>query len=380
MHPALRIATAMVGAFFSAGAYWMFLPLLSVALRAKGVDDFWVGIISALPWIGLLAISGFVPRVTRRLGLQRMVLTGICITIFVFLGFAATGKVWVWSLLCLVMGGAVALRWAGLDTWMNGSFPAHLRGRLTGVYELILGCSMALGPALVAIAGNQGALPFLFGAGVTAFAACLLLLAGREAGAEDEDEDRPARQRDILRQHRPAFIGIFLVGFTEACNLSLLPLYGLSDGFSVHLSALMAAAVQAGAAAGAIGLGVLADHMDRHKLRDATAIIMAIMPLGLALPLHQGLWPWLFVWGMAQGGMFTLGIVFLASRYAGLGLASAMSLSMVVYTLGGIAGPPLLGLCMSMLGATGFALGLALVAVMGLVALLRAGARQKHLA
>mgnify|MGYP002721046001 FL=1 len=104
MHPALRIATAMVGAFFSAGAYWMFLPLLSVALRAKGVDDFWVGIISALPWIGLLAISGFVPRVTRRLGLQRMVLTGICITIFVFLGFAATGKVLVWSLLCLVMG------------------------------------------------------------------------------------------------------------------------------------------------------------------------------------------------------------------------------------------------------------------------------------
>ena len=98
------------------------------------------------------------------------------------------------------------------------------------------------------------------------------------------------------------------------------------------------------------------------------------------MPLHQGLWPWLFVWGMAQGGMFTLGIVFLASRYAGLGLASAMSLSMVVYTLGGIAGPPLLGLCMSMLGATGFALGLALVAVMGLVALLRAGARQKHLA
>jgi len=366
-----RIIIAVIAAFFGAGAFWMFLPLLSVALRSEGVGDVWVGIISGLPWVGLLAMSGSIPAIIRRLGLQRMVLSGMAAAVFVFLGFAATRNMQLWSLLCLVMGAAAALRWAGLDTWMNGSFPAHLRGRLTGLYELILGASMAVGPGVLAISGSTGRAPFLAGAIVTAAAALMLCLAGREAAHATLPGTQPARRRDILLHEPAAFIGIFLVGLTEACNLSLLPLFGLSRGLSVHLSALLVVAVQAGVALGAILIGSLADHLDREKLRNATACAMVLLPLGLILGLQEELWPWLVIWGVAQGGLFTLGIVFLASRHSGLGLASAMSLSMVVYTLGGIVGPPALGLCMSLLGPSGFALGLAVIAFAGAFAVLR---------
>ncbi len=34
-----RIIIAVIAAFFGAGAFWMFLPLLSVALRSEGVGD-----------------------------------------------------------------------------------------------------------------------------------------------------------------------------------------------------------------------------------------------------------------------------------------------------------------------------------------------------
>ncbi len=366
-----RIIIAVSAAFFGAGAFWMFLPLLSVALRAEGVGDFWVGIISGLPWVGLLAMSGFIPAIMRRLGLQRMVLTGMVGSVFVFLGFAATRNVLLWSLLCLVMGAVLALRWAGLDTWINGSFPAHLRGRLTGLYELILSGSMAMGPGFLAISGSTGRAPFLAGAIVTAGAAIMLSFAGREAPHATQPGTQPARRRDILLHEPAAFIGIFLVGLTEACNLSLLPLFGLSRGLSVHLSALLVVAVQSGVALGAVLIGSLSDHLDRKKLRNVTACAMVLLPLGLVLGLQEGLWPWLAVWGLAQGGLFTLGIVFLTSRHSGLGLASAMSLSMVVYTLGGIVGPPTLGLCMSLLGPDGFALGLASAAFAGAFAILR---------
>ncbi len=366
-----RIIIVVTAAFFGAGAFWMFLPLLSVALRSEGVSDFWVGIISGLPWVGLLAMSSFIPAIIRRLGLQRMILSGMIAAIFVFLGFAATRNVLLWSLLCLVMGAVLALRWAGLDTWMNGSFPAHLRGRLTGLYELILSGSMAAGPGILAVSGSTGRAPFLAGAAVTAAAAIMLSFTGREAPHATQPGTQPARRRDILLHEPAAFIGIFLVGLTEACNLSLLPLFGLSRGLSVHLSALLVVAVQAGVALGAVLIGSLADHLDRKKLRNITACAMVLLPLGLILGLQEGLWPWLVVWGLAQGGLFTLGIVFLASRHSGLGLASAMSLSMVVYTIGGIVGPPALGLCMSLLGPTGFALGLAIIAFAGAFAILR---------
>ena len=367
-----RIIIAVFAAFFGAGAFWMFLPLLSVALRSEGVGDIWVGIISGLPWVGLLAMSGFIPAIIRRLGLQRMILFGMTAAIFVFLGFAMTRNVVLWSVLCLIMGAVLALRWAGLDTWMNGSFPAHLRGRLTGLYELILSGSMAVGPGILAISGSTGRAPFLAGAAVTAASAVMLSFAGREAPHATQPGTQPARRRDILLHEPAAFIGIFMVGLTEACNLSLLPLFGLSRGLSVHLSALLVVAVQAGAALGAVLIGSLADHLDRRMLRNVAACAMVLLPLGLILGLQEGLWPWLVIWGLAQGGLFTLGIVFLASRHSGLGLASAMSLSMVVYTIGGIVGPPALGLCMSLLGPSGFAFGLAAVALAGAFAILRA--------
>ncbi|MGE4481822.1 MFS transporter [Acidocella sp.] len=360
-----RLVIAVSAAFFGAGAFWMFLPLLSVALRNQGVGDLWVGIISGLPWAGLLAMSVFIPAIIRRLGLQRMVLTGMVAAALVFLGFAITHNILLWSLLCLIMGAALALRWAGLDTWMNGSFPAHLRGRLTGLYELILSGSMAVGPGVLAISGSTGQAPFIAGAIVTAAAAILMLFTGREAPHTTQPGMKPMRQRDIVLREPAAFIGIFLVGLTEASNLSLLPLFGLSRGLSVHLAALLVVAVQAGAALGAVLIGTLADHLDRPKLRNLTACAMVALPLGLALNLQAGIWPWLTAWGIAQGGLFTLGIVFLASCYSGLELASAMSLAMVVYTLGGIAGPPILGFCMANMGPAGFPVGLTTLALTG---------------
>ncbi len=358
-----RIVIAVSAAFLGAGAFWMFLPLLSVALRGEGVPDAWVGLISGLPWAGLLAMSGFIPAIIRRIGLQRMVLCGLSASVFIFLGFALTRDVQIWSLLCLLLGAALALRWAGLDTWMNGSFPAHLRGRLTGLYELILSGSMAVGPGVLAASGSTGRAPFFAAAGITAAATLMMSLTGREPSQVTQPGGQAARRRDILRGDPAAFIGIFLVGFTEACNLSLLPLFGLSRGLSVHLSALLVVIVQAGVAFGALLIGALADHLDRQRLHHGTVLAMIALPLGLLLGFGRGVWPCLALWGVAQGGLFTLGIVFLATRHSGLGLASAMSLSMVVYTLGGIAGPPLLGVLMSLAGPAGFSLGLAGVAL-----------------
>ncbi|GAN79262.1 MFS transporter [Acidocella aminolytica] len=366
----IRLSIVIASAFFGSGAFWMFLPLLSVSLRGEGVGDFWVGVISGLPWVGLLAMSSFIPAIIRRVGLKRMILIGMSACTLVFMCFAMTRDVRLWSLLCLVMGAALSLRWAGMDTWMNGSFPAHLRGRLTGLYELILSGSMAVGPGILALSGSSGSTPFLAGAAVTACAAITLGIAGKEAPHATAPGTNPARQRDILLHEKAAFIGIFVVGLTEACNLSLLPLFGLSRGLSVHLSALLVVVVQSGVAAGALVIGSLADHMDVTRLRNISACAMIVLPLGLVFGLKTEPWPWLIVWGLAQGGVFTLGIVRLASRHTGLGLASAMSLSMVIYTLGGIAGPPALGLCMSLLGPRGFAFGLAGAALASTFAIL----------
>lgn len=366
-----RHAIVIAAAFFAAATFWMFLPLLSVSLRHDGIGDFRVGMISSLPWVGLLGMSWFIPALIRTLGLKRMILVGMGLSVLAFVGFVATRNVWLWIPLCLLMGAGFSLRWAGTDTWMNGSFPDHLRGRLTGLYELIISGSIAFGPAILALSGSTGYAPFLAAAIVMTISASIIGLVGQEAAHTTHKGTLPQRRFDSLRHDRAAFAGIFMVGLTEAGNLSMLPIFGLSNGFSVHKSALLVVVVQIGVAAGALLIGGLADHLSRTKLRNISAFIMAIMPVGLVLAPPPLLWPWLLIWGIVQGGLFTLGIITLASRHSGLGLANVMTLSMVIYTIGGIISPSLLGGLTALLGHYGFVLGLSAMALVGGYLILR---------
>lgn len=364
-----RLLLVTAAGFFSAGSFWMFLPLLSISLRAEGASDLVVGMMSGLPWAGLLAVSGFIPRIIHRIGLQRMVLVGMGLSVAVFLGFTMTRAIPVWAGLTLVLGMSLGLRWAGMDTWINGSVPEHRRGRLIGAYELILSGSMAAGPGLLAFIGSSGPRPFLAAAAVVCGAIMLLLGAGREADGIAEPPGS-VRTWNVLRAEQASFIGIGLVGLTEACNLSLLPVMGLGLGAALHRAALLVVVCQTGVACGAFFCGVLSDRLNRRTLKLTTGMIMILLPLAVPFCMRSSaVWPVLAIWGAAQGGLFTVGMVKLGTRFSGTALARAMSLAMVIYTLGGIAGPPAMGAMMSALGPAGLVYGLAALTLVGVAAI-----------
>jgi MFS family permease len=370
-----RLLLVITGGFCSAASFWMFLPLLSLSLRAEGASDALVGVMSGLPWAGLLLVSVAIPRLTHRIGLQRMVLLGMVLGIAVFLGFAATRSIHLWAVLTLLLGMSLGLRWAGLDTWINGSVPNHLRGRLIGGYELIMSGAMAVGPAMLALIGSTGARPFLAAAAVMTGAMALLASAGREAGGMTEAPGT-TRALAVLRAEAASFTGIALVGMSEACNLSLLPVMGLGLGLAVHWAALLVVICQAGVAAGAVICGTLSDKLNRRAIKLTTGVVMATLPLAVPLTLHgKAVWPVLIIWGIAQGGMFTVGMVKLGTRFSGTALARAMSLAMVIYTCGGLIGPPAMGAVMALFGPAGLVYGLAAVSALGLafIASRRAG-------
>lgn len=362
-----RLLVVICAGFCSASSFWMFLPLLSLSLRAEGASDALVGLMSGLPWAGVLLVSGFIPRIIHRIGLQRIVLAGMGLSAMVFLGFAGTRNIPLWAGLTLLLGISLGLRWAGLDTWVNGSVPNHLRGRLIGAFELVMSGAMAAGPATLAVLGSAGARPFLAAAAVVGGAMALLAAAGREPGGIAEPPGT-AKAWDVLRAEMASYAGIGLVGTAEACNLSLLPVMGLGLGTGLHRAALLVVVCQVGVALGALACGVLADGLNRKALKIGAALVMATLPLAVPLYVHgSGIWPVLALWGAAQGGLFTVGMVKLGTRFSGTALARAMSLAMVVYTLGGIAGPPLMGALMALCGPAGLVYGLAALAAVGAV-------------
>jgi MFS family permease len=328
-----RLFTAVAGAFLSAASFWMSLPLIAMTLHESGMAAAWVGLICGLPWLALLILSPVIPLIVAHLGLQRTVLTGILTSIVVFTGFALTRSVAMWSLLLFLQGGTLALRWAAMDAWIAGAVQDNARGRLVALYEMVASGSMAAGPGFLAMLG-LGAGPFSACAALAAASAILVLAAGREPPAPvvAQAQLRPWR---ILSFEKAAFIGIFLVGFTESSNVTLLPVFALRMGLLPRAAALLVMMVQAGVAGGALVFGMLAGFCSRRAMLMATGLAASLAPLVLPVLLGTaGAWPVLVVWGLAQGSLFTLGMVVLGARFQGPALAPAVALAMAVYTVG----------------------------------------------
>ena len=236
---------------------------------------------------------------------------------------------------------------------------------------------MAAGPGLLSVIGSAGARPFLAAAAVVAAAMALLLCAGREAAGIAEAPGG-VRAWDVLRAESAAFIGIGLVGVTEACNLSLLPVMGLGLGAGLHRAALLVVVCQSGVAAGAFLCGALADRLDRRTLKLATGIMMMCSPWPCRLSCtvarcgrcwRSGAWP--------RAGCSRWASSKLGSRFFGTALARAMSLAMVIYTIGGIFGPPLMGAAMALRGPAGLVDGQMVLALCG-VGMIAAGGQRKE--
>jgi len=353
-----RLFTAVAGAFLSAMSFWMSLPLIAMTLHESGMATAWVGLICGLPWLALLILSPVIPLIVAHLGLQRTVLTGILTSIVVFTGFALTHAVAMWSLLLFLQGGTLALRWAAMDAWIAGAVPDNSRGRLVGLYEMVASGSMAAGPGFLAVLG-LGAGPFSACAALAALSAILLLAAGREPPVPvvAQAQVRPWR---IISLEKAAFIGIFLVGFTESSNVTLLPVFALRLGLAPRAAALLVMMVQAGVAGGAVVFGMLADFCSRRAMFLVVGLAASLAPL--VVPVMVGgvaAWPVLVAWGLAQGSLFTLGMVVLGARFQGPALAPAVALAMAVYTAGGIFGPPCVGGMMAAIGPYGMTFGLA---------------------
>jgi MFS family permease len=260
--------------------------------------------------------------------------------------------------LLFLQGGTLALRWAAMDSWIAGAVRGHSRSRLVGLYEMVASLSMAAGPAFLAVVGISGH-GFDACAALAALAAILILAAGREPPIPAEARAH-LRPWQMMNLERAAFLGIFLVGFTEASNVTLLPVFALRLGVVPRVAALLVMMVQAGVAGGAAMFGLLADWVNRRGILFGAGFLVALAPLVLPLFVHgAAAWPLLLVWGLAQGSLFTLGMVLLGARFRGPALAPAVALAMAVYTVGGIFGPPCMGAMLAALGPMGLTYGLA---------------------
>jgi MFS family permease len=363
------IAAAILLIAFVGVSLSVFIPLLSIAMERMQITATLSGLNTAAAGIGTLAIAPFVPGLAARFGVRSILFIAILVAAIMAIGFPLTPFA-LWFPLRFVFGAAIGTLFVLSEYWINAAAPEDRRGMVMGIYATVLSLGFAAGPLVLLLTGTQGTMPYLAGAGIILLALVPLLLGRGTAPQISGGGKTPALS--MMTMVPAATCAALVFGAIETGGFALFPVYGLRNAMPETTAATLISIVAAGNVVSQIPLGWLSDRMDRPRLLLICALVGVLgciaMPFTIAEP--RFFFAVLFIWGGFTGGLYTVGLAHLGSRFTGADLANANAAFVMLYSIGLIAGPPFVGAGMDLLGSHGFAAALALMLALyaGLIA------------
>ena len=145
----------------------------------------------------------------------------------------------------------------------------------------------------------------------------------------------------VFCQRMPAIAwAVMLFAAFEAMMLTLLPIYGLRQGFTQEVALFMASVVVVGDAVLQLPIGLLADRISRVTLFRLCGVVLLFSSLGIPLLLHTPLiWPVLVLFGASAGGLFTLSLILIGERFRDDQLVRANAHVAQLWGIGCLIGP-----------------------------------------
>ncbi len=338
------------------------MTLLAVRLAEQGYSARAIGLNPAAAGIATLIGAAFVPTWARHLGVKRLLFVALLVSGVSLSAFTLTSDYWAWLVLRAVFGCALTALFVMSEYWINAIAPPARRGFVLGLYATVLAAGFAAGPAILALVGTNGPAPFLVGVALFAVAAVPVLLGASQAPPLERAPPVPVLV--FLFAAPVATLAGLMHGAIETASMGLLPVYALQAGLGAETGAFLVSLFALGNVVFQLPIGFLSDRLDRRKLLLTLALLGAcgalVLPFALAasFALFCGV---LTVWGGIVGSLYAVGLAHLGARYKGAELASANAAFIMLYSIGMLAGPPIVGTGQDLLVPNGFFYSIAML-------------------
>ena len=340
---------------------------LPVDVAAEGMSRAALGFVSACYSAGFMLGAALATALLAHVGPIRVY--AACAATFsaatLLLHFA--DHVWVWCLLRLLAGVAVALLFASVESWMSWSIDSSQRGEVLGVYQVSTKLGLSLGPFLVATYAPLSAEPWILAGAIAAIS--LVPICFTSTQQPDPPKAEPLALGPLFATAPAAVISSFGSGFLNTGILTLAPVYAIE-----HWGPGAAAGFFAAAWVGSLLLqwpaGRLSDRIDRRivigmlaSFSGAAALLITIFDTGLNQWQATTLF---FCWGAGALSFYGVGVAHMADRADRGDLANSAAGLLFIWAAGAVAGPIAIGVADQVFGGRGLfgagALGACLVA------------------
>ena len=315
------------------------LPLVSLRLDGRGFDVFAIGVMAAMPAIGVILGAKITGTLAGWLGSERC----MRLVMLVSAGSVALLALWpsypVWLVLRLVLGVSLTITFVLGESWINQLIEDRLRGRLVAVYGSAFAVSQLCGPLLLSLVGTEADTGFWLSVGLLGVGFVLLWLVHGAPLVDGHNAN--SHGIGLFVRTVPAVAwAIMLFAAFEAMTLTLLPVYFLREGFAQSLALIMVSTVVIGDAVLQVPIGWLADRFSRTAVYRACGITLLGSSLAIPVCLQTPLiWPVLVLFGASAGGLYTLSLILVGQRYRDDALVRANAHIALLWGAGCLLGP-----------------------------------------
>jgi MFS family permease len=340
--------------------FGLMFPLLSLIMEAQGVPAQVIGYNAAMHPLGIMLAVFVIPQVVRRFGAKQGVIGAAFLTAVVILCYPFLPIHWWWFVLRVLQGFFIAILFAISEAWVVRFAEGPWRSRILAIYVSVLALSFGGGPAIIAVTGIEGVLPFAVGA-VVLLAATAPIFFVRDEQVDSEDET----PLSVLAFARKAPVLLFAVGMfaiLDAANLSFLPVYAVKKGFDQEAAALALTAFVVGNTVLQFPIGWCADHFPKRAVMAVCAVLAGTA--SLLVPFVFGtwmLWPVLTVMGATAAGIYTVALAELGERFSGHELVTGTASFSTMWGVGALAGALAAGWSIAAMGPDGLPFSMAAI-------------------
>lgn len=243
--------------------------VIGVRASLEGFDTVATGFVFSAYYLGFLLGSAVAPAALTRVGHIR---------VFAALASSASAAVLLhavfvhpasWVMIRFVVGLCAAGLFVTAESWLNDRADEANRGRLLGVYFVVLMGGMGSGQLLLNAADPLGFELFILASVLVSLAAVPISLTAKPAPRIPELHRVDFRW--LFRKTPLGLIGSAASGFITGALFTLAAVYGASIGLSQGKLSGFMAAIFLGAVLMQIPLGQLSDHGDRRLTIAFTA-------------------------------------------------------------------------------------------------------------